>query len=128
METRVFSLEKLARFDANVPQKVLVYQSDKTLGAMWCLEPGQEVFLHQHPNADDVWICLEGESGLYFAGDGQEVNIKKVWQFSPKQEKLTECAIQVQIALYLLVSLGRYPWKPLSYKQNSVSIHKFILL
>ncbi|MDQ7095242.1 cupin domain-containing protein [Desulfosporosinus sp. PR] len=77
MEERVFSLDKLARFDANIPQKVVVYQSDKTLGVMWCLEPGQEVFLHQHPNADDVWICLEGESGLYFAGDGQEVEIKK---------------------------------------------------
>jgi quercetin dioxygenase-like cupin family protein len=77
VEDRVFSLDKLAKFDANVPQKVMVYQSDKTLGAMWCLEPGQEVFLHQHPNADDVWICLEGESGLYYAGDGQEFNIKK---------------------------------------------------
>lgn len=77
MENRVFKLEELAQFDLNVPQKVMVYQSDKTLGAMWCLEPGQEVFLHQHPNADDVWICLEGESGLYFAGEGQEVEIKK---------------------------------------------------
>lgn len=77
MEDRVFKLEDLAQFDANAPQKVMVYQSDKTLGAMWCLEPGQEVFLHQHPNADDVWICLEGDSGLYFAGEGQEVKITK---------------------------------------------------
>ncbi|HBV87665.1 MAG TPA: cupin domain-containing protein [Desulfosporosinus sp.] len=77
MKERVFKLEELTQFDLNAPQKVMVYQSDKTLGAMWCLEPGQEVFLHQHPNADDVWICLEGESGLYFAGDDQEVEIKK---------------------------------------------------
>lgn len=77
MEKRLFDLGKLAQFDANVPQKVLVYQSDKTLAAMWCLEPGQEVFLHMHPNADDVWICIEGESGLYFAGDGKEVEISK---------------------------------------------------
>ncbi len=77
MNDRVFDLEHLAKFDKNVPQKVSVYESDKTLAAMWCLEPGQEVFLHAHPNADDVWICLEGESGLYFAGEGQEVNIKK---------------------------------------------------
>lgn len=59
MENRVFNLKDLAQFDPNAPQKVLVYQSDKTLGAMWCLEPGQEVFLHQHPNADDVWVCLK---------------------------------------------------------------------
>lgn len=77
MEDRVFSLNELAKFDANAPQKVMVYQSDKTLGAMWCLEPGQEVFLHQHPNADDVWICLEGESGQYSMGEGQAVEIKK---------------------------------------------------
>ncbi|AET65909.1 cupin domain-containing protein [Desulfosporosinus orientis DSM 765] len=77
MQDRVFKLQELAKFDAKVPQKVMVYQSDKTLGAMWCLEPGQEVFLHQHPNADDVWICLEGESGLYFAGEGKEVEISK---------------------------------------------------
>jgi len=77
MESRVFKLEDLTQFDENIPQKIMVYQTDKTLGAMWCLEPGQEVFLHQHPNADDVWICLEGERGLYFAGEGQEVEIKK---------------------------------------------------
>ena len=77
MKDRVFVLNELAKFDVNVPQKVLVYQTEQTLGAMWCLEPGQEVFLHQHPNADDVWICIEGESGIYFAGDGKEVEVKK---------------------------------------------------
>ncbi|AFM02028.1 MULTISPECIES: cupin domain-containing protein [Desulfitobacterium] len=77
MEKRLYDLTKLAKFDPNVPQKVVVYQSEKTLAAMWCLEPEQEVFLHMHPNADDVWICLEGESGVYFAGDGKEVPISK---------------------------------------------------
>ena len=47
MEDRVFALTELAQFDAKEPQKVMVYQTDKNLGAMWCLEPGQEVFLHQ---------------------------------------------------------------------------------
>jgi mannose-6-phosphate isomerase-like protein (cupin superfamily) len=75
METRLFDLKKLARFDT-APQKVPVYTSDKTLGAMWCLEPGQEVFLHRHANADDVWICLEGDAGIYFAGGGQEIPIR----------------------------------------------------
>lgn len=76
MKDRVFTLKELAKFDTETPQKVMVYETDKTLGAMWCLEPGQEVFLHQHPNADDIWICLEGESGLYFTEEGQEVEIK----------------------------------------------------
>ena len=33
--------------------------------------------MHRHPNADDVWIFLQGESGLYFAGNVQEFPIKK---------------------------------------------------
>jgi mannose-6-phosphate isomerase-like protein (cupin superfamily) len=76
MEDRVFNLDELAKF-GDTSQKIEVYKTDKTLSALWCLEPGQEVFHHRHPNADDVWICLQGESGLYFPGDGQEVPIKK---------------------------------------------------
>jgi mannose-6-phosphate isomerase-like protein (cupin superfamily) len=76
MNDRLFNLQQLARFDTT-PQKVPVYLTDKSLGALWCLEPGQEVFLHRHPNADDVWICLEGDAGLYFAGEGREVPIHK---------------------------------------------------
>jgi mannose-6-phosphate isomerase-like protein (cupin superfamily) len=76
MEKRLFDLKVLERFDKE-PQKIAVYETDKTFAAMWCLEPGQEVFLHLHPNADDVWVCLEGESGIYFAGEGEEYSIKK---------------------------------------------------
>ncbi len=76
MEARLFDLKQLVRFDA-APQKVAVYAADKSLGAMRCLEPGQEVFLHRHPNADDVRICPEGDAGLYFAGNGQEIPIRE---------------------------------------------------
>lgn len=76
METRLYDLKAMARF-AGEPQRIPVYASEKTSGAMWCLEPGQEVFLHLHPNADDVWICLEGDEGLYFGGDGKEVKIRE---------------------------------------------------
>jgi mannose-6-phosphate isomerase-like protein (cupin superfamily) len=75
MEERLYDLKQMARFDTT-PQRIPVYTSDKSLGAMWCLEPGQEVFLHLHPNADDVWICLEGDAGVYFAGDGKEIPIR----------------------------------------------------
>jgi mannose-6-phosphate isomerase-like protein (cupin superfamily) len=76
MDERLFDLNEMARFDT-APQKIPVYATGKSLGALWCLEPGQEVFLHRHPNADDVWICLEGDAGLYFAGGGREVPIRK---------------------------------------------------
>ena len=76
MDDRLFDLNQMSRFETE-PQKISAYTTDKSLGALWCLEPGQEVFLHRHPNADDVWICLEGESGLYFAGEEREIPIRK---------------------------------------------------
>ncbi len=72
---RVYDLEKLKCFSSE-SQKILLYETDKSYAAMWCLEPGQEIFLHNHPNADDVWIVLEGE-GLYFMGDNEETTIRK---------------------------------------------------
>jgi len=39
MEARLFDLKQLVRFAA-APQKVAVYATGKSLGAMWCLEPG----------------------------------------------------------------------------------------
>lgn len=77
MEERLFSTEELAKFDDYNAQKIAVFETDKTSAAMWCLEPGQEVFKHTHPNADDVWICLEGESGYYYGADGEGMEIKK---------------------------------------------------
>lgn len=64
MEERVFNLQSLKRF-ANKEVKINLYETDKSSAALWCLQPGQEVFLHNHPNADDVWVVLEGE-GQYF--------------------------------------------------------------
>ncbi len=75
MEQRIYDLREMEHF-SDSPQKVAIYETDKTLAVMWCLEPEQEVFLHTHPNADDVWIILEGE-GLYSQGNGETAEINK---------------------------------------------------
>jgi quercetin dioxygenase-like cupin family protein len=76
MEGRIFEIDKIAKFDPNEPQKNYFYGTDKTVGAVWCLEPGQEVYLHSHSNVDDIWVCIEGE-GTYFPDLENEVTIRK---------------------------------------------------
>ncbi|MFC0274923.1 cupin domain-containing protein [Metabacillus herbersteinensis] len=73
---RVFEIDKIAKFDPNKPQKNFFYETDKTVGAVWCLEPGQEVYLHSHSNVDDIWVCIEGE-GTYFPDLENEISITK---------------------------------------------------
>ncbi len=73
---RVFEIDKIAKFNPNEPQKNYFYETDKTVGAIWCLEPGQEVYLHSHSNVDDMWVCMEGE-GVYFPDLENEIPIRK---------------------------------------------------
>ncbi|MEK3855817.1 cupin domain-containing protein [Cytobacillus sp. FSL H8-0458] len=76
MEERVFEIDKIAKFDPEKPQKNYFYETDKTVGAVWCLEPGQEVYLHSHSNVDDMWVCMEG-TGTYFPDLENEIQISK---------------------------------------------------
>ncbi|GHI00559.1 cupin domain-containing protein [Neobacillus kokaensis] len=73
---RVFEIDKIAKFDINKPQKNYFYETDKTVGAIWCLEPGQSVYTHSHSNVDDIWVCIEGE-GTYFPDLEHEIPIRK---------------------------------------------------
>ena len=73
---RVFEIDKIAKFDPDEAQKNYFYETDKTVGAIWCLEPGQELYLHSHSNVDDIWVCMEGE-GIYFPDLENEIPFKK---------------------------------------------------
>lgn len=76
MAERVFEIDKIAKFDPHEAQKNYFYETDKTVGAVWCLEPGQELYLHSHSNVDDIWVCMEGE-GTYFPDLENEIPIRK---------------------------------------------------
>ncbi|CRK85045.1 cupin domain-containing protein [Neobacillus massiliamazoniensis] len=76
MAERVFEIDKIAKFDPNEAQKNYFYETDKTVGAVWCLEPGQDLYLHSHSNVDDIWVCIEGE-GTYFPDLENEIPIRK---------------------------------------------------
>lgn len=76
IEERLFKVEKVATFDPNEGKKTFLYETEKTAGALWCLEPGQSVFNHSHTTSDDFWICIQG-TGTFFPGFGEEVVIEK---------------------------------------------------
>lgn len=76
MKERVFEIDKIAKFDPDKPQKNYFYETDKTVGAIWCLEPGQDVYVHSHSDVDDMWVCIEGE-GTYYPDLENEIPIKQ---------------------------------------------------
>ncbi|RHW34822.1 cupin domain-containing protein [Neobacillus notoginsengisoli] len=71
---RFFKIEELAQFDKRQGKKTIFYETEKTAGAVWCLEPGQEIFKHAHTTSDDLWICIEG-TGTFYPGNGEKVEI-----------------------------------------------------
>lgn len=43
MIQRLFKMSEIAQFDHKQGKKNLFYETDQTAGAVWCLEPGQEI-------------------------------------------------------------------------------------
>ncbi|MGK0605252.1 cupin domain-containing protein [Enterococcus gilvus] len=76
IEERLFKVENVACFDPKEGKKSFFYETDKTAGALWCLEPGQTVFNHSHTTSDDLWICIQGK-GTFYPGYGEEIPITK---------------------------------------------------
>ncbi|MEG0294192.1 cupin domain-containing protein [Enterococcus sp.] len=74
MHERLFNINEVAQFDPEKGTKTIFYETDKTAGAVWCLEPGQEIPKHAHSGADDLWICIQG-TGTFYPGNNEEVEI-----------------------------------------------------
>lgn len=74
MKERLFKIADVAQFDLHQGKKTIFYETDKTAGAVWCLEPGQEIPKHAHAKADDLWICVQG-TGTFYPGNEEEVEI-----------------------------------------------------
>ncbi|UZM97732.1 cupin domain-containing protein [Lysinibacillus sp. MHQ-1] len=63
------SLEKKKR------QNIFFYETPNTVGAIWCMRPGQTLPLHSHEKADDIWVVIEGTAD-YYPECGEMVQIK----------------------------------------------------
>ena len=76
IEERLFKLEDVVSFDSSAGKKTIFYETDCMAGAVWCLEPGQEVPNHSHSTSDDMWICVQG-TGTFYPGFGEKIEITK---------------------------------------------------
>ncbi|WP_236637275.1 cupin domain-containing protein [Listeria sp. SHR_NRA_18] len=74
---RIFDVNEIKSFDDSQAKKNIFYETGQTVGAVWCLKPGQELYFHSHKRADDIWICIEGDSGTYYPECGESVEISK---------------------------------------------------
>ncbi len=59
----VANLESLARFSSEKYVRVPV-EGTKGLGRLLCFEPKQEVALHLHPEADEVFYVVKGAAAF----------------------------------------------------------------
>jgi mannose-6-phosphate isomerase-like protein (cupin superfamily) len=53
-------LAELIAFDERRMAKHRVFETDRTLTDLYCLDPGQEQLLHIHEDADKVLVVLAG--------------------------------------------------------------------
>lgn len=74
MEERLFKIKDIAKFDSEQGKKNIFYETERTAGAVWCLEPGQVLPNHAHAAADDLWICVQG-TGTFYPGNDEAVEI-----------------------------------------------------
>ena len=73
--TRRFRVENVAKA-GNVATRTPIYSTESTSGVVWVIKPGQTIQPHGHANADDIWICIEGE-GVFYPTPGEEHPIAK---------------------------------------------------
>ena len=73
--TRRFRVADVAKA-GNVATRTPTYSTESTSGVVWVIKPGQMIQPHGHANADDIWICIEGE-GVFYPAPGEEHPIAK---------------------------------------------------
>ena len=73
--TRRFRVANVAKA-GNVATRTPIYSTESTSGVVWVIKPGQTIQPHGHANADDIWICIEGE-GVFYPTHGEEHPIAK---------------------------------------------------
>ena len=73
--TRRFRVANVAKA-GNVATRTPIYSTESTSGVVWVIKPEQTIQPHGHANADDIWICIEGE-GVFYPTPGEEHPIAK---------------------------------------------------
>ena len=75
MGERIITIADHARSSEEAAVKTVLHSTDTSSTSVWVVRPGQQVRLHRHHHAGDVWVCLAG-SGLYHPEPGVDVPLR----------------------------------------------------
>ena len=75
LNDRIFHWPDIHEFCDTEAQKRVFYETPNTVGAVWSMKPGQELPMHSHEKADDIWIVLQG-TAEYYPKEGCKVQIQ----------------------------------------------------
>ena len=75
LKERIFHWPQLEQFRDEAATKTILYETSNTVGAVWCMKPGQTLPIHSHSCADDIWVVIEGIAEFY-PECGKKVTIK----------------------------------------------------
>lgn len=73
---RIFHIPSIQEISPEQATKKVFFETDFLAGAVWTMLPGQELPIHSHASADDIWIVLEGKAE-YYNELGEKVQIHK---------------------------------------------------
>ncbi|NLJ95205.1 MAG: cupin domain-containing protein [Clostridiaceae bacterium] len=73
--TRIFHIPDIHKYCNTEAKKTIFCETDFIACAVWCMHPGQELPIHSHKAADDIWVVLKGQAD-YFPETGKKVLIK----------------------------------------------------
>jgi mannose-6-phosphate isomerase-like protein (cupin superfamily) len=66
---QVVNLQSAKLFSPEKLKKNLLFQTDRLMCDLYCLEPGQDQKPHLHTDSDKVYIVLEGEGRFRVGGE-----------------------------------------------------------
>ena len=75
LKNRIFLWPDIQEFREEEATKRIFYETPNSVGAVWCMHPGQTLLIHSHEKADDIWIVIEGTAD-YYPECGEIVQIK----------------------------------------------------
>jgi quercetin dioxygenase-like cupin family protein len=59
----------LVRFSDDQMQKIQLFDSTKYICDLYCLKPGQDQRVHNHPESDKIYFVVRGKGWFHVAGE-----------------------------------------------------------
>ena len=77
MNRRLFHLKEILKKLPAQANRMVLFSDEYAMASVWSLEPGDEIFPHQHPASDDVWVILEGEGEYWMEKGGTPCKLQE---------------------------------------------------